>query len=171
MTTMGRTVLTDEVQARLCSLVAAGEFVHVACGLVGVSEDSVSRWLKRAAAHEAGEALPETADALPGERCADFARAFLSAKSKGEAVYVSRIREKSEHSDRSLNPADWKADAWILERLNPRKYGPAAQKLELAGAEGGPIQVVGAEAKSAVLNAIWGPSDAAAADTEPPPKP
>lgn len=140
MTTMGRTVLNDEVQARLCSLVAAGEFVHVACGLVGVSEDSVSRWLKRAAAAEAGEDVPDT-DGLPAARCAEFARAFLSAKSTGEAVYVSRIREKSEHSDRSLNPADWKADAWILERLNPRKYGPAAQKLEHSGPEGGPMQV------------------------------
>jgi len=137
---MGRTVLNDEVQARLCTLVAGGEFVHVACGLVGISDESVSRWLKRAAAVEAGEEVPDT-DGLPAARCVEFARAFLSAKATGEAVYVSRIREKSEHSDRSLNPADWKADAWILERLNPRKYGPAAQKFEHAGAEGGPIQV------------------------------
>lgn len=170
MTTMGRTVLTDEVQAELCKLVASGEFVHVACGLVGISEDSVSRWLKRAAAVEAGEDVPDT-DGFPAERCAEFARAFLTAKAKGESGYLRAIRLKSEHSDRCLNPADWKADAWMLERLNPRRYGPAAQKLEHSGPEGGPMQVVGAEAKSAVLNAIWGAPDAAAADTDPPPKP
>jgi hypothetical protein len=101
----------------------------------------------------------------------DFARAFLTAKAQGESGYLKAIRVKSEATERMFNPADWKADAWMLERLNPRRYGPAAQKLELAGAEGGPIQVVGAEAKSAVLNAIWGAPDAAAADTEPPPKP
>lgn len=138
---MGRTVLTDEVQEKLCELVAAGEFVHVACGLVGISEDSVARWLKRAAAHDAGEALPETADALPGARCAAFARSFLKAKAAGEAVYLDRIREKAERSDRKFNPADWKADAWILERLNPRKFGPAAHKLEHSGPDGSAVKV------------------------------
>jgi len=170
MTTMGRTVLTDEVQAKLCELVAAGEFVHTACGLVGISDESVTRWLKRAAAHDAGEEVPDT-DGLPAARCVEFARAFLTAKSTGEAGYVQAIRIKSESTERAYNPADWKADAWILERLNPRKYGPAAQKLEHSGPEGGPMQMVGAEAKSAVLNAIWGAPDATAADTEPPPKP
>jgi hypothetical protein len=140
MTTMGRTVLTDEVQVKLCELVAAGEFVHVACGLVGVSDDSVAYWLKRAAAVKAAEDVPDT-EGLSAERCTAFAQAFLRAKAAGAAVYIANIRRKSEGSDRSSNPADWKADAWILERLQPRVFGPAANKIELTGADAGPVKV------------------------------
>lgn len=166
---MGRpTVLTDETQGEMCRLVASGKFVAVACGLVGISEDVVALWLRRADAHDAGEEV----QGLPtGERCSDFARAFRKAKAEGLDYHLSAIERMCEATDRSQNPADWKGHAWFAERLAPRLCGPAAQKLELAGAEGGPIQVVGTEAKSAVLNAIWGAPDAAAADTEPPPKP
>lgn len=132
------TVLRDDAQAELCRLVASGKFVEVACGLVGISKDSVERWLKRADAHEAGEVV----QGLPsGEDCSAFARNFRMAKAQGLDYHLSAIERKSEASPRSENPADWKASAWFAERLAPRLLGPAAQKVELAGAEGGPIQV------------------------------
>ena len=41
-------------------------------------------------------------------------------------------------------PDDWRSAAWLLERLFPARYSNM-RKLELTGADGGPITLAGLE--------------------------
>lgn len=131
MTTMGRTVLTDELQEALCDGVADGRFVQHVLAIEGVSDQSLYNWLKRADAYEAGE---EVTGEPSGERCLDFARAFRRAKALGQEVHLKAAQTaRVEKLDSTL-------DRWILSKLDPKAFGDLT-KHEVAGRDGGPVKV------------------------------
>lgn len=132
------TKLTPRLQETLCEFLARGYFFEHACAAVGVSSETVNNWI-RLAATEDGSAEHRS-----------FAAACAKARAEGEQIYLHGIRAKGD--------ADWKADAWILSRLNPKRYAEAA-KLEHTGAEGGPIQITGARDRLLARLARLAPPD------------
>ena len=117
---MGRkTKLTPELQVEICDVLRAGNYIDAACAYVGIHEATYHEWVKRG---EQGEPL-----------YADFREAVTKARSESELRNVQNI-------NRAASSGQWQASAWFLERSHPRKWG-RMQKLELTGAEGGPIEV------------------------------
>lgn len=51
---------------------------------------------------------------------------------------LARIAYKSESTERGMNPADWKADQWVLGIMNPERYRET-KRTEITGANGGPV--------------------------------
>lgn len=159
------TKLTPAVARIICAAVRMGKPLHIAAAEAGVVYDTLRDWQRQ------GE--------NPG--CKDRALIAFSvdlARARGVAEWdlLEESKRLAQPTDRSSNPGKPEIMLSILKVMNPKAYSDK-HALELSGPEGGPVQMVGADAKSAVLNAIWGaptddPSpDPETADTEPPPKP
>ena len=131
MTTIGRpTKLTNEVQERICDVLRAGNYQDAACGYVGISENTYYQWLKKG---ETGQ-----------QPYADFREAVRRARAEAELRNVTLI-------NRAAQSGQWQAAAWHLERSFPRKWG-RMERLEMTGAEGGPIGV--ANPRDKLLNML-----------------
>jgi hypothetical protein len=90
---------TDETIRRLCEELERTGVVKYAAALAGVSVDVIDLWLSRA---------------REGGQYAKFATAWNLSRERSRAALVARIME---HSDR-----DWRASAWLLERLDPATW-------------------------------------------------
>ena len=86
-------LLTPELQAKLCELVAGGLPVSVACDHEGIHYSTVKRWMQRE-------------DGNYPEFCASMKR----ARAQSQKTMVDEIRE---------GVKDWQARAWYLERSDP----------------------------------------------------
>lgn len=96
--------------ADICERIAAGTPRLHACSLSGVS---------RSAFYEAIEKREEVRDAV------ERAEALSAEVMRREAITA-------------LDPTTAKVRLWLLERLHPRLYAPAPQKVETSGPEGAP---------------------------------
>lgn len=125
------TKLTEELTEQLCALLRTGEFLEHACAAVGLNKTTVYDWIKQ------GESEPEDGP----HRI--FSNACARAREEGERYHLERINKIGDgeaHAGEGFSKPDWKARAWILERLNRARYGNV-QKTELTGADGGPVKV------------------------------
>ncbi len=99
--------LTDEIRPpvavidRLVALVAAGNHITVACGVVGISTESLDAWM------DADDALADRVQ---------------RAQAEGEARNVALIARAATDS--------WQAAAWLLERSAPERWGRPARRAE-----------------------------------------
>lgn len=106
---MGRkTKLTPTLQARLCAHVTAGASIPAACGLAGISWNTVKDWL--ALGREGKAPYAELVEALE------------VAKNAWAGTTSKRISNATKH--------DWKAGAWILER-RLREFAPPTSKVDI----------------------------------------
>lgn len=122
---MGRpTKLTPELQAKLCGLLREGKFFRHACNACGVDENTVNGWLSKAKEPGASQEL------------IDFSVACVRARDEGEQRLIENMRTMA------IEKLDWKQEAWILERMNPKQYH-LTTKSEISGPEGGAIQISG----------------------------
>lgn len=122
--------LTPEVSAKIIHLLEEGWFFRHALAEVGVAEATGHRWIEQGGEEDAS-------DLLRG-----FREGCARARSRAERTLLASIERKSEATERALNPADWKADAWLLERHNPSAYKDT-KRTEITGADGGAVQVSG----------------------------
>jgi hypothetical protein len=90
---------TDETIRKLCEELERLGVVKYAAALAGVSVDVIDLWLSRA---------------KEGGQYAKFATAWTLSRERSRAALVARIME---HADR-----DWRASAWLLERLDPATW-------------------------------------------------
>lgn len=111
------TILTPEVQTRICALVNGGAPIPLACKSAGISWNTVKDWLKKGR-----EGI---------EPYAAFNTACQQAKASWACAAVLRVTK--------AGAKDWKASAWLLER-RVKEFSPPA-RLELTGKNGGAIQV------------------------------
>lgn len=136
-----RPKLNRDLQARFLSLVRAGVPTEVACEGAGIASRTIRIWQERAK----DEADPQHA------RHATFAAELEKAKAEAQASTLVDIRRHGKK--------DWKALAWLLERVYPERYGYKAQLamtvdgelekiLDVAG------EVLGPEHASKLLEAI-----------------
>lgn len=97
--------LNGELIEQICDLIIEGKTIERAARLSGVSATSIYRWLA------------------------------IGKQGNSEPIYqelVERVREATECSEFELlqsmrisgsNPKNWRANAWLLERRFPEKYG------------------------------------------------
>lgn len=109
--------LTDTVVERLVAILKVGGYVETAAAAVGVSKQTLYNWLERgdpAGAKKADEPFRA------------FRQQLEQARAEGEAVLVTRIQIAGQK--------DWKANAWMLERINPGIWaGPRGRAIANVG--------------------------------------
>jgi hypothetical protein len=96
------TKLTAEVQQQICEHLKAGLFRRAAAGLVGVDEQTVSRWYHRGASEQRG-----------------LYREFYVAVNRAEAEFMQGATETLQAAA-TTNP---KHVQWLLSRRFPELYG------------------------------------------------
>jgi transposase len=94
---------TRELQRQICTSLATGAYVETAAALHGVSKVTLYDWFKRG---NAGE-----------EPYVGFLNAIKSAEAQSEQTALGRIDQAS------LDPKNWTAAAWRLERKHPDRWG------------------------------------------------
>lgn len=117
-TNKGRpTKLDEEMQLRILTAVRAGNYPSVAIKMAGLSHTAFASYKERG---EAGQ-----------EPFASFIEALEKARAEGETALVARIA-------RAGHQGSWQANAWILERQYPDRWG-RRERHEHTGRDGGPI--------------------------------
>jgi hypothetical protein len=105
-------MLTPKRVKDICRLIADGNYAKTACQTVGIHPSTFYRWLQRAERDG------------PNSIYAKFANSIREAEAKRERILLGLVRDGAlPHGDR---PGDWRAAAWMLERLMPERYGPTA---------------------------------------------
>lgn len=118
---LGRpTKLAPEVQEKILTALRAGNWRGVACTWAGIAQRTFREWM----AH--GKAHPESAHGA-------FRRQVLEAEKSAEMRMVALVMKAAVGDARH---AEW----WLERKANPR-WG-RRDKLEHAGAGGGPLEVV-----------------------------
>jgi hypothetical protein len=112
------TILTPDLQVRVCEAIEAGNTLANAAALSGIHRDCIFDWTARGRAGE--------------QPFADFADAIARAKAKAEAEDIAAIRGAliPLGKDGDVQP-DWRARAWYRERVNPEVWG-ARIRVEIA---------------------------------------
>ncbi len=120
---MGRkTKLTPELQQKAVQLIAAGNYVSVACQYLGVSESTWYRWMEEGEKAKSGKKR-------------EFWESIKKAESAAEMRAVNGIIQ--------AGSKNWQAYAWYLERKFPDRWGKRQKidaQMEHSGPDGGPIQ-------------------------------
>jgi len=119
-----RSKYTPETVDKLTQAIRLGATYRLACDYAGISDDTFARWR---------------------ERYAGFAEAIKLAEGEGALKSLAVIERaangvKGEDGEYILAPT-WQAAAWKLERRYPEMYGK--QRMELTGANGGPVVIKG----------------------------
>lgn len=97
---MRPTKFDTEKGKQICGLLAGGNFLTDAAALVGVDVRTVERWIERG---------------TQGQKIyAEFAQEVAKARAQFVASTIIKIRRQD---------GDWRAHAWILEKLRPRQFG------------------------------------------------
>lgn len=145
------TKLNEQVIAEICRFIEAGNWFEVSCRLAGINEETGNVWLRLGRGQDVPNHKPQ-----PIHK--QFTEAVQAAVDRREAALAMRIRQAAQPRDvttrsttvdkdgnrtetvrEAREDGDWRAAAWILERTAPDRWGK--QRLEVTGADGGPMQV------------------------------
>lgn len=108
------TKLTPERLEKILESLREGNYRDTAAEGAGISYDSFRNWEKRGAIEKKGKYFV-------------FFESIKKAEAEGEQLHIRRINKAGEEGA-------WQADAWMLERKDPKKWGRKdATKLELSG--------------------------------------
>lgn len=125
------TKLTPELQAKIVSAIAAGNYMETAAAYAGISRDSLYEWLKRGRKErlriEAG--MPKNRRET---RYAEFSEAVEKSMAQAEVADIAVI-------GMAAASGQWQAAAWRLERKYPEKYG-RRDRMELSAASRSEIE-------------------------------
>lgn len=108
-TTCGK--LTPTLVDAICGSIAKGNYAATACAGVGLNRRTYYRWLQLG--HE-----------KPDGPYGEFERRVRLAEAEREENLVEMIADAAK--GKGDEPGDWRAAAWMLERMLPEKYGPHA---------------------------------------------
>ena len=106
-----RSKYTPETVDKITQAIRLGATYKLACDYAGISEETFNQWRNN---------KPEFSDAIK------------EAEGKGAVLWLGKIEQ-------AASDGNWQAAAWKLERRYPAMYG--RQRLELTGANGGPVVV------------------------------
>ena len=120
------TKLTAEIRDKVIALVRRGSHRETACAAVGVSSNTLRRWLSRA--EEGG---PHSL------RYRRFAEDLDKAEAEAETLTMSAIVHAGK--------ADWRALAWILERRGPQRWSPRLTQKMITESQGTLADLLAAE--------------------------
>lgn len=157
-----RPLIAPEVQDRLIEAVRSGVPMDDAAEFGGIHKATFYRWLARGQDVEEAEAAgghvsPEDDPYLQLYRRFREARATVSVRSllriqraaaggfiTEESTERLRDPDTGEPVERTTvkrQAPDWRADAWLLERIRPDRFGRNVERVEITGADGGPVQL------------------------------
>ena len=114
------TFIPERTQRALEAIRAGATYIRAA-EAAGVDYRTFRRWMERGQEVKKGPYW-------------QFCQAVKKAEEDREETLLQNI------IDAGRDPAHWQANAWILERTNPEKYG-RKERHEVSGPEGGPLQV------------------------------
>ena len=100
--------LTDELANDLVNMLQNGITVAIACEAVGISVSTYYTWLEYGA------------EAKPDSKFWKFRKWVCQARALCEINLVSIIQKHA--------PKDWKAAAWLLERMFGERYGKRVEQ-------------------------------------------
>ncbi|MEV8636841.1 helix-turn-helix domain-containing protein [Streptosporangium sp. NPDC051023] len=149
-----RTKLTPDTQKRIIDAVRAGATYQAAAGAAGVAERTFYQWLQKAEQPGADPALVQFAHDLNRARNEVEVRLVAGSVMKaamGGAVVretTRTLRDGTQETVRDYAPPDGRLGLDVLARQF-RERGWARERLEVTGADGGPIQV-----QHAVINQL-----------------
>lgn len=131
--------LNRETETRLLSLLRAGVPKEVACAGVGIDSRTLRIWLTRARAGEV--------------KYQEFADKLEAAQAEAQSSMLVQIRKHG--------AKDWKAVAWMLERVFSERYGYKSQvkisvEAELEKLLDVAQTVLGAESAAKLFEALAG---------------
>ena len=112
--------MTEQVVSDIVNALAAGAAVKAAAGAAGISERTYYLWRERGEQEGADEAFLQ------------FLQRTTRAREQGKVALTASIRKAAAE--------DWRAAAWLLERLEPEAWA-LKRRLEHSGPEGGPVPV------------------------------
>lgn len=111
-------MLTEELQEKICQLVAVGNYMDTAAAACGITDRTVYAWLRRG--QDYIERHGEDPDTWPPREADDecdfahFLRAVTKANAEAEAYAVTTVRKAM--------PQQWQAAMTFLERRYPNKW-------------------------------------------------
>ena len=127
----GKLILPKEKREMLLKLISAGNYQRTACRAAGVSEWTFNDWRKKGEQaredKENGIALSETQEELLW-----FVDELDEARAKAEAALVARWYNEAADGD-------WRAAERFLAKAFPERWADPATRLEVTGAQGGPV--------------------------------
>lgn len=107
------------MQEKICQILREGNTRRTAAALVGIEEETLSRWL--------------AAGAKGKEPYAQLYQAVKNAEEEAVRSRIAIIRKAAEEGN-------WQAAAWWLERKFPVEWGKQEKlRAELTGENGGPL--------------------------------
>jgi transposase len=106
---------TDEIRAQVLRFLTGGMPLDVTARLVGVEVQTLHIWRSR------------SRKGVRGYK--GFEQEVVKALAEGEAMHVARLTV--------AGASNWRASAWLLERMYPERYGPVASP---QGPSHGPTQ-------------------------------
>jgi len=118
-----KTKLNDVRLKKVVDGITAGLPYDTACALAGIHYTTFLNWMKRGEKDKTGEFFK-------------FFEEVKKAEAIAESVHIKNIKDAGKSGV-------WQADAWMLERRHPEKWGRREQiKQEISGPEGEPLKVV-----------------------------
>lgn len=131
---MGRpSKCVPRIRSQICKGLEAGASLAASCRAAGVSDSIVYEWLALAREFQRQQALPESERTpVPGykKEYSDFLDEVTRAQGRRSVFLASTITMAATQ--------DWRAAAWMLERLDPETYAPvvkAEAKVDLSVSE------------------------------------
>jgi hypothetical protein len=103
----------DSITKLLCDELEKGHSIRVACDKVGISEAAIYRWQRKA---EAGD-----------DEAIVLCRRLIAARARGFDQHVGKIKAAADD--------DWRAAAWLVDKLYPGWGGGKVQELVLRDRE------------------------------------
>jgi len=100
--------LTPKIQEAICRLLAEGNYICTACAAAGVNQRTYERWMNQGQ-EDLREGKTDSVFAV-------FVDATKRAEAEAIAERVARIRQAGA-------AGQWQADAWLLERKLPDRFG------------------------------------------------
>ncbi len=126
-----RLLIPKEKRENVLKLIAAGNYQRTACRAAGISEWTFNEWRKKGEQaredKENGVTLTEVQEELLW-----FVNELEDARAKAEATLVARWY--TEAAD-----GDWRAAERFLAKAFPERWSDPATRLEITGAQGGPV--------------------------------
>ncbi len=111
--------LDEAMIERICTAIAAGNYLKTAAALAGVSPGTASAWITMGKRDDSPEIY----------------RLFASEVQKARAIAEARAVQ---HIMRAAGEGQWTGSAWYLERTNPDEWGKK-ERVEVTGADGAPL--------------------------------
>ena len=118
-----KTKLDEKRLKKVVDGITAGLPYDTACALAGITYQTFLNWMRAGEAAESGKFF-------------EFFEEVKKAEAIAESVHIANIKNAGKSGV-------WQADAWMLERRHPEKWGRREQiKQEISGPEGEPLKVV-----------------------------